>query len=379
MAKLSVARPHGTTMHGKDCRVAKTWRRRESCKDSYIVIRPNKLRLCYDDVARQGFPTIVQIVSYKRNGIWRHRDELYSDIVAALSDSAVVSRGGARKVGRGARIVVGWNKHVSDAHRVARSSFKEWVMCGRPKSGPLYRDMCESRRLFKSRLKWCQDHQEQIKMDALAEKHCKGDFRGFWKDTSKENIRPGLPVSIDGMSDPKDIANIFKTHFSVKPPLGPAMGVLDAEMNRQVVGTSFLAKDVYRSITQISRGKSPGHDGLSIEHLQHAGSHICRVLAMFYSLCVSHSYLPHNLMKTVIVPIVKNKTGDLADKSNYRPISLATVMAKVFDGLLNAQLNKYVALHDNQFGFRPQLSTESAILCLKHTVKYYTDRKTPVV
>lgn len=53
-------------------------------------------------------------------------------------------------------------------------------------------------------------------------------------------------------------------------------------------------------------------------------------------------------------------------------------MAKVFDGLLDAQLGKHIKLHDNQFGFRHQLSTESAILCLKHTVKYYTDRKTPV-
>lgn len=87
---------------------------------------------------------------------------------------------------------------------------------------------------------------------------------------------------------------------------------------------------------------SPGHDGLSIEHLQHAGPHITRVLAMFYSLCVAHSYLPAQFMKTLVMPVVKNKTGDLADKCNYRPISLATVLAKVFDGLLNAQLNRYV-------------------------------------
>ncbi|KAL0829352.1 hypothetical protein ABMA28_004133 [Loxostege sticticalis] len=41
-------------------------------------------------------------------------------------------------------------------------------------------------------------------------------------------------------------------------------------------------------------------------------------------------------------------------------------------------LNKYLNLHDAQFGFRPGLSTESAILSLKHTVQYYTNRKTPV-
>lgn len=109
-----------------------------------------------------------------------------------------------------------------------------------------------------------------------------------------------------------------------------------------VVAVRFSAKDVALVIKNMTRGKSPGHDSLSIEHLVHAGPHINRVLAMFYSLCVSHSYLPPDLMKTVVVPIVKDKTGDVADKNNYRPISLATVAAKVFDGFLNTQLSKYI-------------------------------------
>ncbi|CAF4843326.1 unnamed protein product [Pieris macdunnoughi] len=128
----------------------------------------------------------------------------------------------------------------------------------------------------------------------------------------------------------------------------------------------------------MSRGKSPGHDGLSIEHIRYAGSHIYRLLAMLYSLCISHAYLPYDLMRTLVIPVVKNKTGDLADGSNYRPISLATIMARVLDGLLNTQLNKYLHLHDNQFGFRPKLSTDGAILSLKHTVSYYLRRRTAV-
>ncbi|XP_047995478.1 uncharacterized protein LOC125233482 [Leguminivora glycinivorella] len=53
-------------------------------------------------------------------------------------------------------------------------------------------------------------------------------------------------------------------------------------------------------------------------------------------------------------------------------------MAKVLDSLLNAQLQSHVKLHDAQFGFRPGLSTETAILCLKQAVRYYRDRNTPV-
>ncbi|CAG9094257.1 unnamed protein product [Plutella xylostella] len=83
-------------------------------------------------------------------------------------------------------------------------------------------------------------------------------------------------------------------------------------------------------------------------------------------------------MKTIVVPVVKNRTGDLSDSNNYRPISLATVIAKVLDSLLNKHLDKCLRLHSGQFGFRAGLSTESAIMCLKQTVQYYTSRKTPV-
>lgn len=64
--------------------------------------------------------------------------------------------------------------------------------------------------------------------------------------------------------------------------------------------------------------------------------------------------------------------------SNYRWISLATVMAKVLDNLLRFPLDKHLIISDTQFGFSSSLSTDTAILYLKQTVHYYSIRKTPV-
>ncbi|XP_026322729.1 uncharacterized protein LOC113232273 [Hyposmocoma kahamanoa] len=83
-------------------------------------------------------------------------------------------------------------------------------------------------------------------------------------------------------------------------------------------------------------------------------------------------------MRTVVVPIVKNKTGDFSELSNYRPISLATIVAKVLDSVLDGYLKGHLRLNNAQFGFRSGLSTESAIMCLKRTVQYYTAGRTPV-
>uniref|UniRef100_A0A2H1VMX5 SFRICE_016013 n=1 Tax=Spodoptera frugiperda TaxID=7108 RepID=A0A2H1VMX5_SPOFR len=68
----------------------------------------------------------------------------------------------------------------------------------------------------------------------------------------------------------------------------------------------------------------------------------------------------------------------MADKTNYRPISLVTIVAMVLDSVLNSHLTKHKQIHDLKFGFRPGLLTETAMISLKHTVKYYTDRRTPV-
>lgn len=307
-------------------------------------------------------------------------NKMYFNIVEVLSEAASSSK----TVGRAkqCRKIIGWNKHVQDVHREARLCFQLWVLNGKPQSGKIYEDMSESRKRFKAKLKWCQNNEDQIKMDILASHHKAKDFSSFWKQTNKLNPRASLPVSVDGASEPRDIANLFRKHFRVESPLGPgaARSVLDAG-DRCSGGSApvrVTPEQVAKIIKRMTRGKSPGHDGLSIEHLQCAGVHLPRVLAMFYTFCIRHSYLPADLMKTIVVPVIKNKTGDASDKGNYRPISLATIIAKVLDSVLDIYMDQHSGLNDGQFGFRPGLSTEAAVLCLKHAVRYYTDRGTPV-
>lgn len=119
---------------------------------------------------------------------------MYTNIVSALCESAAASRilGKRRKK----KQIVGWNRHVSQAHTDARIKFQTWILHGRPPQGVIFNQMCESRKIFKSRLRWCQNHQDQIKMDILATHQTNHDFRAFWKCAEKLNSKPGLPVSV---------------------------------------------------------------------------------------------------------------------------------------------------------------------------------------
>lgn len=84
---------------------------------------------------------------------------------------------------------------------------------------------------------------------------------------------------MNGVSNSKVIADLFRELFTVKVPLKEEGSVPDTEnCHRQLVKTRFSAKDVAGVIKSITKGKSPGHNGLSVEHLPMM-VRICRELS----------------------------------------------------------------------------------------------------
>jgi exonuclease III len=341
----------------------------ELCNNNLKQIHfPNELHRCADRMCHNV--THLKVI-----------DKLYSDIKTTLTSASVDSRTRSHKSAVKGKCILGWNKHVADAHRQARLDYKMYLLYGKPSCGAVFEKMCLSRRIFKARLKFCQNNQDQIRFDILASQHSKKQFSKFWKSTKSLNGRVGLPASVDGLSDQKCIANAFKDQFKVISPRSSSESVVGDMVTTNYsnyIPVQITSEQVADAIKNMKRGKSPGHDGLSIEHLQYAGGHIARLLSMLYTLCIRHAYLPSDLTKTIVIPLVKNSTGDLSDKSNYRPISLATVLAKVLDRILDVYLSRQIKLNDAQFGFREGLSTENAILALKHTANYYVSRETPI-
>ena len=86
---------------------------------------------------------------------------------------------------------------------------------------------------------------------------------------------------------------------------------------------------------------------------------------MLFNYFITHGYLPEDFMKTVIVPIIKNKTGDLSDKGIYRLIELVTACLKIFEICLLKMLEIYLDTDDHQFEFKSQHATDMCIFTVK--------------
>ena len=77
-----------------------------------------------------------------------------------------------------------------------------------------------------------------------------------------------------------------------------------------------------------------------------------------------HCYMPQSMINSVIISIIKNKSGDFTDKNNYRPTALSSIISKVFEHTIVIRLEEYFWTNDNQFGFKSGTFNIPMYLCI---------------
>ena len=87
-----------------------------------------------------------------------------------------------------------------------------------------------------------------------------------------------------------------------------------------------------------------------------------------------HGRVPNEFQRGTTVPIVKDQQGDKGDVNNYRGITIAPIISKIYEHVLRIMFQPYLTTSNYQFGFKRKSSTSLAIHALKETVNYYTDR-----
>ena len=75
---------------------------------------------------------------------------------------------------------------------------------------------------------------------------------------------------------------------------------------------------------------------------------------------------------------MKNKCGDLLDISNYRPISISSVVSKSFVNVILQRIEEYLWNTDNQFDFKVYHSTDLCVYALKESIEHFKNCATSV-
>ena len=206
------------------------------------------------------------------------------------------------------------------------------------------------------------------------------DMTSFWKGIKKNyNSKVSLAPMINNCVGEKDICDMWQVYY--KDLLNSVESIKSKEfVERKLTSIAdssivFTPVDIFKALKNTKTVKACGVHGLAAEHFIYANPIIHVYLSLLFNCFISHGYLLRDFLKTAIVPIIKNKTGDSGDKSNYRPIVLATACSKIFEFCLLEMLEEYLQTHNHQFGLKKKNSTDMCIFTVKSVVKYYTKQK----
>ena len=140
-------------------------------------------------------------------------------------------------------------------------------------------------------------------------------------------------------------------------------------MSPQTPGSMFINPVNVTELSEIIlslNNSSPGWDGLDTNIIKKSSGLIVHPLVYVINLCIEQGIFPKELKIAKIIPIYKSNDKQLI--TNYRPISVLPVFSKLFERVLHNRLLSFVdcknIIYDNQFGFRRNHGTNSALIIL---------------
>ena len=120
-----------------------------------------------------------------------------------------------------------------------------------------------------------------------------------------------------------------------------------------------------------------GPINIPIKLLKIAKHHIAVPLSDICNASFSEGKFPDKNKMAKVIPIHKKSCTN--DINNYRPISLLPVFSKIMEKLMAKRLNVFLQensiICNNQYAFRPGLSTEHSLIAIIETTKKTIEEK----
>ena len=160
------------------------------------------------------------------------------------------------------------------------------------------------------------------------------------------------------LSSASDKATLFAENFSLNSNLddsGVSLPVFPSRTNLKLHNISVTSKMVRKVIMNLDLSKASGPDCIPVVVLKNCEPELSYILAELFNKCLKESCFPDCWKVSSVVPVFKN-VGEWSTAKNYHPVSLLSVVSKVFEKLVNNRivdhLEKCGLFSSFQYSFR---------------------------
>ena len=181
-----------------------------------------------------------------------------------------------------------------------------------------------------------------------------------------------VQTSSEPLTSPEEISEKMNAFFinsgkmvlTNNPPhaTDPLNSLADVS-HRHSMFARIATKDEILKIMEHLKDSSAGIDKLKPKVVKHVRNEIAIPVTKLVNLSLKKGIFPSKLKEAIVTPIHKKDAKDVI--SNYRPISVLCVFAKIIEKVAHERLSTYFEkldlIYPRQFGFRTNHSTEQAV------------------
>ena len=183
----------------------------------------------------------------------------------------------------------------------------------------------------------------------------------FWRIANRvlnkgKSAIPPLFIGLEVLSSASSKAKLFAKNFSENSNLddsGISLPFFPSRTNLKLQNISITPKMVKKVITNLDSSKVCGPGCIPVVVLKNCEPELSYILAKLFNF-------PDCWKVSLVVPVFKN-VGERSTAKNYGPVSLLSVVSKVFEKLVNNRivehLEKCGLFSDFQYSFRSSRST----------------------
>jgi len=275
---------------------------------------------------------------------------------------------------------VWWNDTLTELKRESVEVHDLWKISGRPKQGDVFMRIKRAKIAYKQAIKINRVDEESYFSNELNDLLLNKDVPGFGRSWNAKIGGAKTSPVIDGVTESSVIAQKFAVLFRKNCAQAQANDSNASAFLQKLrflhasdrLGVKLLdVETVSRCLSRIKKCKAPGVDNIETEHLAYAHPLLVVQLCVLFNTMLQCSVVPQTFLAGIVVPVIKDKRGDITDINNYRAVTLSSCISKLFEMCILELYGDMLATSPMQFWFKKKLGTRRALYVLQSTVQYF--------
>ncbi len=308
-----------------------------------------------------------------------HLTNVLDCLSGAASNCLPSSSGSKVKCGK-KQPIPHWNEDIEPFKDAAMFWHAVWQSAGKPLNTVLHNLMKRTRNVYHFHIRKNKRMNNIMKRNNILNACFADSQMDIFKEIRKMRKCPtSVATTIDGECEniPNHFADIYKELYNSVSDEDEIQGIQKLLKNR--IGTSSIAEVlkvtpeiVCQATKQLKACKTDPVLNFSSDCIKAAPMALHEHLANIFQEFLIHSHVSKLLLISTLVPLVKDKLGDICTSKNYRSIALSSLILKIFDWVIILLYGDKLKLDPLQFGYQPKISTNMCTWTAVETIDYFS-------